>query len=79
MPPSRLAFMVRAAFCIQKIIHVTIATASSESSSADDLLRFERERVGAEREDRADAESQRDGQTDAAHMPREHVAAADAA
>ena len=30
IPPSRLAFRVRAVFCIQKIIHVTIATAMSE-------------------------------------------------
>ncbi len=30
-PPSSVAFMVRPARCIQKIIHVTIATASSES------------------------------------------------
>ena len=30
IPPSSVAFSVRAVFCIQKIIHVTMATVTSE-------------------------------------------------
>ncbi len=42
MPPSSVAFSVRPAFCIQKIIQVTMATASERQAAADELLRLRR-------------------------------------